>query len=206
MKLLLSAIFGMTLVLGVLWLRTPDDPKTDIISHLGFEECKFDLEYGVDSTFSDQDYSLIMAAAANWILASDKQLCFTLYTVDVNWYDHFVFLSDDSSIIYNTHGGVWQQVGLWLNPHCQRTGCVGLAFRTGDVFLTDYNLYLIAIHEIGHTLGLSHSPNRKDIMYHSVGVMKVSAEDKRVLKCLIEHKQPLWWGNPNCPYEKRGSK
>jgi hypothetical protein len=204
MKTIIVFISLLAVLLGINHFLEPQKPKIDIITYLGFEECKFQLEYGVDSTFSETDINLINSAAAAWIIASDKKLCFLLYTRDVKWYENFTFPYDEEATIYNAQGGIWQQIGLYLNPYCQRKGCVGQAYRSRDMFLTYYSIYLVALHEFGHTLGLDHSPNGEDIMYPNINATKVSKEDERVLRCLLEHKEPLLWMNSDCIYKKVG--
>lgn len=161
------------------------------------------LNYGIDSTFSKEEFDIIVSAFEAWIFASNKRLCFILYTRETKWYEYFYDCEEPT--IYNAQGGIWQQAGIDLNPHCQRIGCIGLAFNTRDIFLTDQSvLYLVALHEIGHTLGLRHSSNPDDIMYPYVWATAVSPEDTRVLNCLMSYDPPFMWGNPECSHTIKG--
>ena len=203
MKVVYLAILMATIGLFAYVLPTSKPPRPEnFVMSLGFSECKFEREFAISSSFSPIERAMVEAAMASWVLASDKQICFTLYTKKIKWYEYLTFLKDGVSTLYNTQESVWEQAGLFLNPYCQRIGCVGLAFASRDVFLTNYQLYLVSLHEIGHTLGLGHSPNKADIMYYSVGAIRLSNEDKRVLHCLMQHKKPLLWGNPDCQYKE----
>ncbi|KAL4829654.1 hypothetical protein H8958_006747 [Nasalis larvatus] len=56
-----------------------------------------------------------------------------------------------------------------------------------------YNLFLVATHEIGHSLGLQHSGNQSSIMYptywyHDPGTFQLSADDIRRIQHLYGEK------------------
>ena len=57
------------------------------------------------------------------------------------------------------------------------------------------HVYTMALHEIGHMLGLPHSPNPADVMYSNGATMAPSARDKATLKALYSMK-PVYTNEP----------
>lgn len=74
---------------------------------------------------------------------------------------------------------VWRQDG-WL-----QTGSLTLATHTqdGDLLTADA-VYTVALHEIGHLLGLDHSNDSADVMYQSTEIHDITARDRRTARLL----------------------
>ena len=74
---------------------------------------------------------------------------------------------------------VWRRDG-WL-----QSGSLTLATHTqdGDLLTADA-VYTVALHEIGHLLGLDHSDDSADVMYQSTEIHDITARDRRTARWL----------------------
>jgi hypothetical protein len=74
---------------------------------------------------------------------------------------------------------VWRRDG-WL-----QSGTLTLATHTPDgVLLSADAVYTVALHEIGHLLGLDHSDDPADVMYQSTEIHDITARDRRTARLL----------------------
>lgn len=74
---------------------------------------------------------------------------------------------------------VWNQYG-WLVR-----GTLTLATHTHDGWpLTEEAIYTVALHEIGHLLGLGHSDDPRDLMYPSTSVQDLTGRDRQTAALL----------------------
>ena len=64
-------------------------------------------------------------------------------------------------------------------------GVLTLATRTSERWnLSADAIYTVALHEIGHLIGLAHSDDPDDLMYHSTTVHDLTARDRRTVELL----------------------
>ena len=93
--------------------------------------------------------------------------------VQVRWIDAFPMRRTGQADL------VWRRDG-WL-----QTGSLTLATHTQDGdLLTPDAVYTVALHEIGHLLGLDHSDDAADVMYQSTEIHDITARDRRTARLL----------------------
>ncbi|HZN96668.1 MAG TPA: matrixin family metalloprotease [Gemmatimonadales bacterium] len=93
----------------------------------------------------------------------------------VRWLDHFDFDRAGQTDL------TWDQAGR------VRKAAILLALRTNTgVVLPEAALLTVAVHEVGHALGLPHSPDSADVMFPATQAGALSDRDRRTAQVLYQ--------------------
>jgi hypothetical protein len=93
----------------------------------------------------------------------------------VHWIDHFDFDRAGQTDL------TWDQAGR------VRKAAILLALRTNTgIPLPDPALLTVAVHEVGHAIGLPHSPDTNDVMFPATQTGNLSDRDRRTVQVLYQ--------------------
>jgi hypothetical protein len=93
----------------------------------------------------------------------------------VHWIDHFDFDRAGQTDL------TWDQAGR------VRKAAILLALRTNaGIPLPDPALLTVAVHEVGHAIGLPHSPDSSDVMFPATQTGVLSDRDRRTVQILYQ--------------------
>ena len=93
----------------------------------------------------------------------------------VRWIDHFDFDRAGQTDL------TWDQAGR------VRKAAILLALRTNTgIVLPDAALLTVAVHEVGHSIGMPHSPDPSDVMFPATQVGSLSDRDRRTVQVLYQ--------------------
>lgn len=174
--------------------------------------CSYKVTIRVDENFSDEERAQIKAATHDWFIASGSRLCFTLTFFTPTRLEFSIYRSDGYSSIYSPRT-------RWVPPYVTKAGCdynqdacMAITVRgktdppTADVLVGTINEKFPSLikHELGHLLGLPHSPSESDLMWFKIRKdTPISSRDKAVLNCLLKPGRLLRW-NTACTYPPEG--
>jgi hypothetical protein len=93
----------------------------------------------------------------------------------VRWIDHFDFDRAGQTDL------TWDQAGR------VRKAAILLALRTNTgIVLPDPALLTVAVHEVGHGIGMPHSPDSSDVMFPATQISSLSDRDRRTVQVLYQ--------------------
>jgi hypothetical protein len=135
----------------------------------------------VDAGLGKNGVLAVVSAVSRW--AEKTGICFTLRVEDGEG-DVSTWADDKIPTIYAAFGG-WRLYAMDL-LRGEKPWIGVTLLNTGDVFLSDcgWKIRQVAMHEIGHILGLGHSEQRSSTMYAFVheGPMDILPSDAKAAR------------------------
>jgi hypothetical protein len=176
---------------------------------IGAGACEWRLAIRADFAFSQAEASDIGMALMDWNRASDGRICF-----DLRWmlfspeYEKAHWSSDGRRSLYSGDREWQRRAAMAEGDPCNKPGaCAAVtiweAGNVADVFYFNRSrdgFLSLTEHELGHLLGLDHSDDVHDVMYHkntsNNSTCVISAADKKELGCLMNAKTIGAFKNP----------
>lgn len=125
--------------------------------------------------YESEYFGLVENAIKEWSDATDQKIIFQTTTVP----------SDADILVYWVKSNL-KSVGMQYMQYNKPCISIGIMKANGHIYDFEY-VYSIILHELGHVLGLGHSPSPKDIMHNFCNnVYTISENDKFVLDLIYK--------------------
>lgn len=145
---------------------------------------EFPMDIVIDSATNNSDVSLVLDAIDAWNQRVGVEVLYATITDNINMHGMCNFSTLSTTAVPTDNN--W--IGLAVYGPCAANMIYVETMNTvgsyeSTTFYTDLVVKQIAMHELGHVLGLDHETNQKSVMFESIG------NDVRVIteqsKCLV---------------------
>jgi hypothetical protein len=159
----------------------------------------------VDSLFTKRERAEIVVAVGDWTAASEGHVCFRIAPCDTTA-EEKTYGSDGEFTVYSWKRP-WQVKAA--GPCAASKTCLAVtatepAGRASDIFVIERSIRFLRAtveHELGHVLGMRHTPIFESIMYPRASAARTIAKvDRESLACLMAN-QSLIHGADRCAPE-----